>query len=216
MIFVVLKGILLGLSIALFFGFGPSFFAVFQTALYKGYIRGGLMAFGVFLSDVVMVALSLLGAKSVVENSEKYEILGFIGGTILIIFGLVIFKKKSLRTEKDEQLDLEYKNPHATFCVGKGFLLNIANPFIWIFWAGVVMGVAAPLKENGVNVLFFLGSALLTIFTVDLTKVVIANKIKPLINDRFLMGINKAAGVMLIIFGITLLIKTVMEYSGIG
>jgi threonine/homoserine/homoserine lactone efflux protein len=216
MIVVVIKGLLVGLSIALFFGFGPSFFAVFQTALYKGYWRGALMAFGVFLSDVLMVTVSLLGAKSVVENSEKYEVLGIIGGLILIVFGIVILKKKTLRTDKDENFELIPENPHPAFCIGKGFLLNIANPFIWIFWAGMVMGVAAPLKAQHANVILFFGTALLTIFAVDLTKVIIANKIKPIINDKFLIGINRAAGIMLIIFGVTLLIKTVIEYSGMA
>ena len=64
-------------------------------------------------------------------------------------------------------------------------------------------------------IIFFV-SALLTIFSVDIIKVKIANRIKPLINDRFLIGLNKAAGVMLIFFGITLIVKTVIEYSGVG
>ena len=214
MIAVVLKGILLGLSIALFFGFGPSFIAVFQTALHKGYFKGALMALGVFLSDILMVTVSLLGAKSVVENSEKYEVLGVIGGIILIIFGIFILKKHAFTT-KSEKMDIEINPTHPLLYTAKGFLLNIANPFIWIFWAGVVMGVAAPLKAKELNIIIFLASALLTIFTVDLVKVVIANKIKPLINDRFLSGLNKASGFMLIIFGIILLIKTFIEYYGI-
>ncbi len=214
MIVIIIKGILLGLSIALFFGFGPSFIAVFQTALHRGYFRGALMALGVFLSDVLMVAVSLLGAKSVVENSEKYEVLGVIGGVILIVFGIFILKKHAITTEQEE-VDIDVDPTHPLLYTAKGFLLNIANPFIWIFWAGVVMGVAAPLKAKEINILVFLASALLTIFTVDLTKVFIAHKIKSLINDRFLRGLNKAAGLMLIIFGITLLIKTFIEYSGI-
>lgn len=216
MLAVIIKGILLGLSIALFFGFGPSFFAVFQTALYKGTLRGILMALGVFLSDALMVALSLWGAHSIIENSEKYEVLGLVGGAILIVFGIVIFKTKTLRTEKDEKLDVDVKSPHPIVCTVKGFFLNVANPFIWIFWAGVVLGVSGPLKANIFSMLTFLTSALLTIFSIDIIKVKIANKIKPLINDRFLMGLNKAAGIILIVFGITLLIRTVIEYSGVG
>jgi threonine/homoserine/homoserine lactone efflux protein len=216
MIELVLKGILMGLSIALFFGFGPSFFAVFQTALHKGHKKGSLMAIGVFLSDVIMVILSVLGAKRVIENSERYEILGLIGGVILIIFGFIIFKKKSLGNSKDKRSDIKIKSSHPIVYTIKGFFLNIANPFIWLFWASVVMGVAAPMKQKEINIMLFLSSILFTILAIDLTKVFIANKIKPIINDRFLMGINKTTGVILIIFGITLLIKTVMEYSGIS
>ena len=170
------------------------------------------MALGVFLSDALMVALSLWGANSIIENSSKYEMLGLVGGVILIVFGLVIMKTKSLRTNKDELIDVDTKNPHPVVCSVKGFFLNVANPFIWIFWAGVVMGISGPLKANMFNMILFLVSALLTIFSVDITKVIIANRIKPLINDRFLMGLNKTAGIMLIVFGIILIIKTVVEY----
>ena len=216
MIAIIFKGILLGVSIALFFGFGPAFFAVFQTALHKGYVKGFLMAFGVFLSDALMVGISMWGAQSVLENSKRYEILGLIGGLILIAFGLYIFKKKTLSTEREEieELEMELTSSKHPFYVAKGFLLNIANPFIWIFWAGTVMGFSSHMA--GFKLIAFFSATLLTIFSFDIIKVIIANKIKPLINDRFLRGINKAAGLMLIIFGLALLIKTLIEYLGIS
>ncbi len=214
MIAVILKGILLGLSIGFFFGFGPAFFAIIQTAIYRGPLRGALMALGVFLSDSVMVILTLIGAASIFRNSENAEIMGFIGGIVLIVFGIVIFTKKSMRTESEEKKELNLQNPNPVFYPFKGFLLNIANPAIWLFWAGVVMGVAAPFKDQEFKLILFFSATLLTVFTTDLTKVFVSHKMKSIVNDRFLMAVNKVAGVGLFGFGVYLFIKTIIIVVG--
>ncbi len=211
---VILKGILLGLSIGFFFGFGPAFFAIIQTALYRGFLRGALMAFGVFLSDSLMVILTLLGATSILKNIENSEAMGFIGGFVLISFGVYIFRKKTMRTPSEEKKELDIRDPHPATYPFKGFLLNIANPFIWLFWAGVVMGVAAPFKEHTTSLILFFSATLLTIFATDLTKVFISHKIKSIVNDRFLMGVNRVAGLGLTGFGVYLIVKTLLVIIG--
>jgi len=214
MIAIILKGILLGLSIGFFFGFGPAFFAIIQTALHRGPLRGALMALGVFLSDSVMVILTLIGAASIFKNSENAEIMGFIGGSVLIVFGIVIFRKKSMRTENEEKKELNLQNPNPVLYPFKGFLLNIANPAIWLFWAGVVMGVATPFKDQEFKLILFFSATLLTIFTTDLTKVFVSHKLKTIINDRFLIGVNKVAGIGLFGFGVYLFVKTIFVLVG--
>ncbi|RLD87446.1 MAG: hypothetical protein DRJ09_10285 [Bacteroidetes bacterium] len=215
MVTVVLQGILLGLSIGFFFGFGPAFFAIIQTALYRGPLRGALMAFGVFLSDSLIVILTLLGATSILENIENSDTMGFVGGFVLISFGIYIFRKKSMRTPSEEKKEIDIRDPHPAIYPFKGFLLNIANPFIWLFWAGIVMGVAAPFKAYQTKLIIFFSVALLTIFTTDLTKVFISHKIKNIVNDRFLMGVNKVAGLVLMGFGVYLIAKTFMVIIGV-
>ncbi len=214
MIVVILKGILLGLSIGFFFGFGPAFFAIIQTALYRGPLRGALLALGVFLSDSLMVILTLLGATSILHNIENSEVMGFLGGAVLIAFGIYIFRKKSMRTPGEEKKEIDIRDPHPVTYPFKGFLLNIANPFIWLFWAGVVMGVAAPFKEHLTSLILFFSAALLTIFSTDLTKVFISHKIKSIVNDRFLMAVNKIAGLGLMGFGVYLIVKTLLIIIG--
>ena len=210
MIAIIFKGILLGLSIGFFFGFGPAFFAIIQTAIYRGPTRGALMALGIFLSDSVMVILTLIGAASILKNSENAEIMGVVGGIVLIIFGIYIFRKKSMRTATEEKKELNLQNPNLILYPFKGFILNIANPAIWLFWAGVIMGVATPFKDQEFKMILFFSATLLTIFTTDLTKVFVSHKLKAIINDRFLMSINKVAGVGLFGFGAYLFIKTIL------
>ena len=207
---IIIKGILLGLSLGFFFGFGPAFFAIIQTSIYRGPLRGALLALGVFLSDSLMVILTLIGATSILEKAENTQILGFTGGAVLIAFGIFIFKKKSMRTESEEKKDIFIKTPKPILYPIKGFVLNIANPAIWLFWAGVVMGVAAPFKEHLTDLFVFFAAVLLTIFSTDLSKVFVSHKLKSIVNDRFLMAINKVAGLGLLGFGIFLIVKTIL------
>ena len=208
---IIIKGILLGLSLGFFFGFGPAFFAIIQTSIYRGPLRGALLALGVFLSDSLIVILTLIGASSIFEKAENSDIFGFIGGAVLIAYGIFIFKKKSMRTEKEEKKEIFIKSPHAVIYPFKGIVLNIANPAIWLFWAGVVMGVAAPFKGNLTDLFVFFAAVLLTIFTTDLSKVFVSHKLKSIVNDRFLMAINKVAGFVLLGFGIFLIVKTILN-----
>ena len=207
---IIIKGILLGLSLGFFFGFGPAFFAIIQTSIYRGPLRGALLALGVFLSDSLIVVLTLIGASSIFEKAENSHILGFAGGAVLIAYGIFIFKKKSMRTESEEKKEIYIKSPHAAIYPFKGIVLNIANPAIWLFWAGVVMGVAAPFKANLTDLFVFFAAVLLTIFTTDLFKVFVSHKLKSIVNDRFLMAINKVAGLVLLGFGIFLIVKTIL------
>ena len=84
-----MEGTILGFSLAFLFGFGPAFFALIQTGLYRGLLSGVLLAFGIFLNDLVVVGLSLFGTSTIMSNVENFKTIGIIGGAILIVFGVV-------------------------------------------------------------------------------------------------------------------------------
>jgi threonine/homoserine/homoserine lactone efflux protein len=46
-----IEGVILGLTLAMFFGFGPALFALLQTTIHRGFISGLMLAIGIFLSD---------------------------------------------------------------------------------------------------------------------------------------------------------------------
>ena len=96
----------------------------------------------------------------------------------------------------------------------KGFLLNIANPFVWLFWPTVVLGVATPFMNTTQDIVLFFSGTLSMFLLVDTTKVFLASRIKNYITDKILHLINKVAGVGLFIFGIVLVIRSIIM-SGI-
>lgn len=203
------EGAALGLSLAFIFGFGPAFFALIQTALHRGFWQGVLLAFGIFLNDLVVVVLSLLGSVSIIQGSENYKLLGIIGGSLLIIFGIIAFRRKQITRHSNEEKKDEN---HAIIYIGKGFLLNLANPFVWLFWVTVAMSATATFKAETYSLVVFFAAALGMILITDILKVFTASRLKKLLTDRFLILINKIAGGGLILFGMFLIIRAVIGF----
>lgn len=207
-----IEGIVLGLTLDLFFGFGPAFFAEIQTGIHRGFYKGFILTLGVFLNDLTVVALSIIGAHVIMNTMHKYQILGVVGGVVLILFGIATYRNKIELTGEDEEININ--EPHILMYMLKGFLLNLANPFVWLFWPTVVLGVATPFMSTTEDIVLFFSGTLSMFLLVDTTKVFLASKIKNYITDKVLHLINKVAGVGLFVFGIILVIRSVVE-SGI-
>ncbi len=206
------EGMFLGLTLALFFGFGPAFFALVQTGIHRGFSKGFILAVGVFLNDLTVVSISIVAAHAVMDNMHKHQLLGVVGGLILMTFGFLTYRHKIVVSSDDEVINIS--EPHAITYLVKGFLLNIANPFVWLFWPTVVLGVAAPFMDTTSDIILFFAGTLAVVFSSDVAKVYLATKIKRYITDKFLRLVNKIAGIILIIFGIALIVRSLYE-SGI-
>ena len=203
-----IEGILLGLTLALFFGFGPAFFALIQTGIHRGFSKGFILAIGVFLNDLTVVSLSIVGAHAIMDNMHKHRLLGVVGGIVLIIFGMATYRHKIIANTDDKVVNI--KEPHAALYLVKGFMLNIANPFVWLFWPTVVLGVAAPFMDTTSDIILFFAGTLSMVFLSDVTKVFLASRIKQYITDKFLRLINKIAGIGLVIFGVVLIFRSLI------
>jgi len=201
-----LEGIILGFTLAFFFGFGPAFFSLIQTGIHRGFTKGFFLAIGIFLNDLALVSLSILGAHAIMNNIQKYQLLGILGGIILIVFGIVSYRHKIEMAEDKE--DVKLNEPGFLTFVFKGFFLNFANPFVWLFWPTVVLGVATPfMSQTNDMILFFSGTLSIVLFS-DISKVFLASRIKRYITARFLFIVNRTVGISLIVFGIALIIRT--------
>jgi LPXTG-motif cell wall-anchored protein len=203
------EGMILGLSLAFLFGFGPAFFALIQTGIHRGFFPGALLAFGIMLNDAVVVTLSLLGIAQIFTGTENYNLLGIVGGAILIVFGFVTFKKKA---ESEEAVNHEITNsPHPLSYIVKGFLLNVANPFVWLFWIGISVGILARFEGDTSHMILFFAGTLSVVFATDLLKTFLASQLKKFVNDKFLLMVNKIAGLALVGFGAFLIVRAVFE-----
>jgi threonine/homoserine/homoserine lactone efflux protein len=93
----------------------------------------------------------------------------------------------------------------------KGFFINFTNPFVWIFWMGVVVGFTANYKADRLLLLIFFTTTLGILFLMDVLKIFSAYKIKKFIQTHNIVWINRFAGVGLVLFGIYLVIRTYIE-----
>ena len=91
----------------------------------------------------------------------------------------------------------------------KGFAINLINPFVIIFWIGVVGVESTRYKFSSFDVFSVFCAALLTVLATDILKSMAAQKITSFLNPNILLWVNRIAGVILIISGVTLIWKVV-------
>ncbi len=198
-------GVLLGLILSI--TLGPAFFAIIQTSIDRGFKSALYIAVGISLSDIALIALSFLGISHIINFGNNQELLGIAGGCILIMFGVYTFLKKPEMLK--QKLNIKTSNTNMLTYIGKGFLLNIANPSLWIFWTGAVSLLSQQVTIDllKITIITFFSGTVLTVFSLDILKSYIGLKIKKYLNARKQLYLNRAVGISLVLFGIALIFR---------
>lgn len=207
---VFLEGTILGLSLAFLFGFGPAFFALVQTGIYRGFLQGAFLAFGIFLNDLLIVTIAIFSAASLMSHIENFKTIGIIGGAVIVVIGIVTYFRSSRISNEEEQEDLS--TPHPLIFIGKGFILNALNPFVWIFWVSIIVGVTAQYSADATKLVLFFSGTLSVVLITDLIKTYAASQFKRLVTDKFLIMINKIAGMAISLFGVFLIMRSIFDF----
>jgi threonine/homoserine/homoserine lactone efflux protein len=197
-----IQGAILGLTLSALLG--PALFTLLQTSIHRGVKSAIFLALGIFLSDICVVYLAMMGALQLINRNNNYIIVGIIGGSILIGFGLYTFYHKIHIDENNKAIEVRVAGP-MTYIL-KGYFLNIMNPFVWFFWISAMVGVSASFDDKHKVIIFFIGT-LATIFGSDILKAFIANKIKAHLNANILVRVNHVVGILLVVFGLFLIIR---------
>lgn len=223
----VFDAIVFGLTLAIVLGFGPAFITLIQTSIHRGFRSAAWFAMGVFLNDVLMVLLCVLTSIQVVANNERELLFFSLGaGLILIIFGIFTYTKKvkednfkSIKERTNEIIDENRENfkkdddsPRWFVFLGKGFVLNILNPFVWIFWFSTVAVTAGQMEGNKLKILLFFAIVLGTSFGCDLLKAKGASFLKKFFNAKRIMIMNKIIGWGLVLFGLYFIISGFIKF----
>lgn len=199
-----IQGVILGLTLAVLVG--PAFFTLIQTSMHRGFKPGLLLSVGIILSDITLVALTYLGAVRILDYGDNKHYFGLLAAAILILFGIFTFTRK-VPLESDSLTDIKVKQPAALTYLIKGYFLNIANPFVIIFWMGVMGFVSQQYGVDKRSILSFFSATFLTIFSTDLLKSFIGGKIKSYLNPSVLIWVNRVVGAALVLFGLILIIR---------
>lgn len=192
-------GFLVGFAMIIFVG--PVLFTILQISLYKGYIAGIMAALGVFISDVVCVAICYYGARNYINQIENSIWVSILGTIILFTIGFAYIFKPNLNISTVEKVSTLSLLSSFT----KGFLVNFVNPFVFGVWLAVI-GMAKQNYQSEGDIIIYLFAATFAVLITDTLKVVFANKIRPLLKPALLTKIYRISGVALILFGIRVLI----------
>jgi threonine/homoserine/homoserine lactone efflux protein len=208
-----IEGIQTGLILC--FLIGPIFFTLLQTGVERGFRAGAMVGLGIWMSDLVFISLfySSVSQFTQLVAGESFSLYVGIGGSIILaIFGLwALFTKPSLASGPD--LNLRPSSSYFTLWI-KGFLINAVNPFTIIFWFTIVSAALLRTDLDTNNMVYYFGAIIGTVAITDLLKILLAKKIRRWMSPTHILWFRRISGVALIIFGVVLLVRTLILPPG--
>lgn len=203
--------IMIGIFLSLVVNMGPAFITLVQTSLHRGFRSAAWFATGVILNDAMVISICIMASVQVVMKSSKEAALACIGaGVVLLLFGIFTYRKKVKEREEreaylekrtNEVLKKQEDKPAWFVFLAKGFVLNILNPFVWIFWFSAVAMVAGNMGGNKVSTMAFFAIILGTTLFLELLKAWGAAKLKKFLDDERTVLMNRIAGILLMLCG---------------
>lgn len=193
------------LGFFLSFMIGPVFFVLLETSIVKGFRAAVAFDLGVIIADVIFIFLAYFSSYQLLENLSNQPGLYIFGGTLLAVYGVIIFSKKPNKQDIETNFETPKNNYFQLFL--KGFFLNFINIGVLVFWLGIII-VVGPNLEGNINRFFvFFGALISAYFITDLIKILLAKRLKGYLTPGIIINIKKILGVLLLICGITLITK---------
>jgi len=191
------------LGILLSFTIGPVFFVLLETGATKGFRAAISIDIGVVIADISFILIAYFSSFQLLEYLKNQPGLYFLGGSLLFIYGVVVFLKKEKETDKEPK---KMKGSYIALMI-KGFLLNFINIGVLFFWLGILIVVGPSLDNNENRIFSFFLTIIVTYVLVDIVKILLAKKLKRKLTPVRIRLIKKGLGVILMISGIVLIIS---------
>ncbi len=207
MIQLIFKAIVTGFILSIMIG--PVFFLLLETSIKKGIRAAIAFDLGVLISDCLYILIAYIfysEVQSLAEGSDQHFV-KIIGGTLFIAYGVASFFKKSKGIKKDAQGNLVKEANDYKVLALKGFLLNFVNPLVIFYWFSVMTLAEKAEGMNTTPLFTFLSVILITFFGIDLLKIFGAKKLRPLVTNAVMKGLNRLIGIVFVGFGIFLFIQ---------
>lgn len=208
-----LLGIVCGIALSLFFSFGPSFFSQLQLSMQYGFKKSYFFAFGVSVGDVIIVGMMV----TVLKNVDLFELLhnvyvASIGSAVMVGMGIHYLLKK-VDTLENQESRIKFQNrkgdPNRKSIFAQGFVINFANPLIWLYWVSVVTLMTGELNLSITERYVFFIGVLATTLGLDVLKCKLASLLQRIITARIVNISNKVCGGMMFFFACGLLLSMV-------
>ena len=218
----VLIGIICGVLLSLVFSLGPAFFSLIQNSIHHGFKKAISFAVGVSLSDILIVMLML----TVLSNFNIDDLtallhnvyVSIIGSVATAVFAVLTWRSK-VKTSTAPGSRLKFSVDHVTHrwqLLLSGFLLNVLNPLIWIYWLSIITFLSAEMSLSVTDRYFFFIGMLLAVLGTDILKCRLAAMLQHWFTARIMNAFNKITGAILMAFSLYLLVSMFFYQKGIG
>lgn len=196
-----LEGVSMGLLLSVIVG--PVFFTLIQNSIANGFRYAAMLALGILLSDTLYVILTFFGVSLFADTSEFEMILGYVGGAILVGFGISSLIKKQISRPNTGGIEISRNKKRTAFA--KGFGVNGVNPFVLLFWISIASLVSTKVQWDGKDISAYYFGILLTVFGIDLLKAFLAKQLSHFMTPRLMWLLNKSVGAVMIFYGLRLI-----------
>jgi len=190
------QGLLLGFGAAL--PLGPINLLIMNEAL-RSYKKAVAIGLGAMSADISYLLLIFYGITNFLQESILLKILALLGSVFLIYLAFLIFKTRNqhidkMKITKDATLLSNYT---------KGYLLTLLNPYTVLFWLSVT-SYSTTTQSLGITLLGLICAIMIWIFFMPY---LIYSK-RALISERVSSMISLLSALIIFLFGVSLLIKS--------
>jgi len=195
------SAILIGFILSLIL-IGPVFFMLLETSVSRGWKAAITLDLGVITADVFCISVAYFGSKDLALAIQNNPSIYIFGGFFILIYGLIMYISKP--NVRMRNVNIVNRNYFRTFM--NGFLLNILNIGVIVFWFFIVSTVVIQYPKQE-DTLLYMTIVLGTFFSLDLLKIFLAQKVKDSFTLRRIFYLKKTIGFILMIFGIIVVLK---------
>ncbi len=197
------RGLFIGFSIAA--TVGPMCVLCIQRTLYKGQICGLVSGLGIATADAVYCSIAAFGLTLLTNFLVSQQVwIRLVGGLFLIYLGFkTVFTKPAVRAAAVKTTANSYFGAYAST-----FVLTLTNPLTILSFAAIFAGLGIGGTNNStasatiVVLGVFAGSSLWwCVLTTGI------NLLRRKFSSRWLLGINRISGVIIMLFGILALLS---------
>ena len=201
------------LGIILSFTIGPVFFTILEISVSKGFKAAVFFNIGVVFSEIVFFAIAYASTSSLLESIQENPSWKVLGGVLLSFYaGITLLGMYQNKDDVDHySFNPKSESPSVIKNMIRGFLLNIINFAVLVFWILVVANYGPGFQDTDYKMVMFFLAIVGTDFSIDLGKIYLAQELKNYLTKEIIVKIKLAVNVIILIIGLVLIFKGFLE-----
>ena len=206
-----LPAIFLGIILA--FTIGPVFFTILEISVSKGFKAAVFFNIGVVFSEIVFFAIAYASTSSLLESIQENPSWTILGGVLLSFYaGITLLGIYQNKTEEGlYSFDTGSESPNLIKNMVRGFLLNIINFAVLVFWILIVANYGPGFQDTEYKMFLLFLTIVGTYFSIDLGKIYLAQQLKSSLTRAVITKIKIVVNSVILIIGIVLIFKGFFE-----
>lgn len=204
----ILSAIGLGFMLSLVF-IGPIFFLLIETSFTRGPKHALALDFGVITADLLCIIAAYYASADIVDLIDKHPGFYRITSILILTYGIIMMVTKTKMHMPGEEKIIS-QNYFKTFL--NGFLLNLLNVGVILFWLVTVIGVRNQYPDTETLILY-LAIVIATYLLIDFAKIFLAKQFHDRLTQKLANNIRKGVGIVLIIFSFFIFLQSFKMFN---